>query len=128
LKGSEMKKSNKSKCTCNKQKPMTIYMAACQVVNTFIEEVNKLSSIGFLKKETFAVMHEENLVASIVKKTFGTIDGKKDDLERVEKLANYIIGYHIEKGDICSISHVKVKNYENGQQGWTSIHPEGIPA
>ncbi len=103
---------------------MTIQGAACHVFNEFINELDKWSSLGFNRLELAKAFNSGELIKTIIEESFGTVNGKNDDLFTCEKLTKYMVDYHIERNDICSISSVEVKTYENGRQGWTSHHHE----
>ena len=104
------------------RKPTTIYGAACEVVNSIINEATKFEGLGFLKEKVFIALSNRKYITDVVNSSYGTIDGESDDILMLINLSKYIIDYHIERNDLHIIEYVKVKNYPDGSQGWTSVH------
>ena len=118
-----MKAKNNKQCMCNKQKPMNIFDAGCQVVNHFLNEVKALRTFGVKDSpEPFAIMGTKDYFKFLTLAKFRTVDGKGEDLDRVTKLAHYIVEFHVNAGDIHTIEKVKTKKFDSGQMGWTSVH------
>lgn len=122
-----MKKTKKQKCTCGTGKPTNILQASCDVFNHYLRQIHALKEIGFFKEglnmsEVHAQLGTTDYFQEVVFGMYGTLDGKPNDLESVVKFCHYMLTYHIERGDISTIDHVKVKLFENGQKGWTSCH------
>lgn len=120
-KGEAMKKK-KNKNTCKKIEPQTIYGAACEIVNAVIEEANKFVGLGFVKEKILVALSDREYISSLVNSSYGTIDGESDDLVMLINLSKYIVDYHIERNELHNIEFIKVKEFEDGQNGWTSVH------
>lgn len=108
---------------------MGIQEAACEVFNAFLqnmrqyhnehnEEISEANLRFFSGKEWLDIL---------VKEMCGVTDGNTETLDVVAKYTQYMIHYHIDRKDIYTMSHVKLKIFEDGQKGWTSVHPDGLP-
>ncbi|WP_155638595.1 hypothetical protein [Burkholderia cepacia] len=99
---------------------MNIYDAACDMVNRILGQIRHLQSLGFKDNmHVYKTFADLDFIERLVNSSYETKDGKNDDLEMLIKLVHHVLNYHIDRGDIHTITHVKPK--ENNE-GWTSCH------
>lgn len=99
---------------------MKIYDAACDTVNHILGQIRHLQSLGFKDNmHVYKTFAELDFIERLVNSSYETKDGKSDDLEMLIKLVHHVLNYHIDRGDIHTITHIKPK--ENNE-GWTSYH------